>query len=149
MDWIFTSPQIIYVGFEDIQLALTSVTNGTSKVFIINTLPQSQQDCLIAGTMPAEKEESTINKIIDDYDTNHCHIYIYGANSTDNTAMTKAQQLSKLGFKKIYIYTGGLFEWLLLQDIYGDQEFKTVGGTIGGTDVIDILKYKPHIVGRL
>jgi hypothetical protein len=30
-----------------------------------------------------------------------------------------------LGFKNVYIYLGGMFEWLLLQDVYGQKEFPT------------------------
>jgi hypothetical protein len=30
-----------------------------------------------------------------------------------------------LGFSDINVYVGGLFEWLLLQDIYGTDEFPT------------------------
>ena len=37
----------------------------------------------------------------------------------------------------VYLYAGGLFEWLHLQDIYGKQEFPTT------TYILDILKYKP------
>ena len=48
----------------------------------------------------------------------------------------KDNQLYKLGFTNLYVYVGGLFEWLLLQDIYGDDEFPTT------TKIIDILKYK-------
>ena len=33
-------------------------------------------------------------------------------------------------------YTGGLFEWLLLQDIYGSDMFKTT------TEEVDHLKYR-------
>jgi len=40
-----------------------------------------------------------------------------------------------LGFLNIYVYLGGIFEWLLLQDIYGDEEFPTT------SKIIDILKY--------
>ena len=43
-----------------------------------------------------------------------------------------------LGFINVYMYSGGLFEWLLLQDIYGDEEFPTTKKDI------DILKYKPR-----
>jgi hypothetical protein len=50
---------------------------------------------------------------------------------------TKYDQLVGLGFKSVYIYPGGLFEWLLLQDIYGFDEFPTT------KRVLDILKYKP------
>ena len=40
----------------------------------------------------------------------------------------------------MYIYTGGLFEWLMLQDIYGDKEFLTT------KKELDILKFKPNKV---
>jgi enhancing lycopene biosynthesis protein 2 len=36
------------------------------------------------------------------------------------------------------VYTGGLFEWLLLQDIYGTQEFLTT------KKELDLLKFKPN-----
>jgi hypothetical protein len=35
------------------------------------------------------------------------------------------------------MYLGGMFEWMLLQDIYGRDEFPTT------SKVLDILKYKP------
>ena len=42
-------------------------------------------------------------------------------------------------------YPGGVFEWLLLQDIYGNDNFPTT------KKELDILKYKPkrQIVGLL
>ena len=43
-----------------------------------------------------------------------------------------------MGFKNVHIYTGGLFEWLLLQDIYGDKNFETTSYEINH------LKYKPN-----
>ena len=39
--------------------------------------------------------------------------------------MKKYEQLVGLGFINVYIYPGGLFEWLLLQDIYGSDDFPT------------------------
>ena len=64
-------------------------------------------------------------------------ITIYGKNCQEEEKIIKKyKQLQKLGFKNIYIYCGGLFEWLLLQDIYGKDEFPT---TIKEND---ILKYK-------
>ena len=38
--------------------------------------------------------------------------------------LKKYRQLVDLGFSNVYIYTGGLFEWLLLQDIYGSTNFQ-------------------------
>ena len=45
--------------------------------------------------------------------------------NSDDTVFKKYEQLTKLGFLNIHIYPGGLFEWLLLQDIYGNDLFKT------------------------
>lgn len=38
-------------------------------------------------------------------------------------------QLVKLGYLEtnLFIYYGGLFEWSLLQDIYGNENFETIG----------------------
>ena len=63
-------------------------------------------------------------------------IIIYGKNSDDQTIYNKYEQLNKLGFYNIYLYSGGLFEWLLLQDIYGKDEFPTT------IFELDHLKYK-------
>ena len=64
------------------------------------------------------------------------NIVIYGKNCSDVTCLSKFKQLKNLGFKNIKIYMGGLFEWLLLQDIYGNEKFKT------SSEQIDILKYR-------
>ena len=60
-------------------------------------------------------------------------------NSSDDTLIKKYYQLRKLGIKNIYVYVGGLFEWLLLQDIYGEDIFPT------SSTHIDILKYSGNI----
>ena len=57
--------------------------------------------------------------------------------SADETAITKGQQLSALGFTNIYIYIGGLFEWALLQEIYDFENFPTT------TKLSDPLRFQP------
>ena len=66
------------------------------------------------------------------------NIIVYGKHSNDDKILLKYNQLVSLGFINVYMYSGGLFEWLLLQDIYGDEEFPTTKKDI------DILKYKPR-----
>jgi hypothetical protein len=103
---------------------------------IINTLDSNEQKCLIQGTILADKEENTINELIQNKSF-YITIVIYGRNCQDEEKIIKKyKQLQKLGFKNIYIYCGGLFEWLLLQDIYGVDEFPTT------FKENDILKYK-------
>ena len=117
------------VNFEDIQ-------TSRNTAILINTLPNTMQDCLISGTTPIAGEEKLINDLINS-NTNQV-IIIYGKNSNDETIYTKYKQLKKLGFINAKLYIGGLFEWLLLQDIYGEDEFKTT------KKELDILKFKPQ-----
>jgi hypothetical protein len=46
----------------------------------------------------------------------------------------------KLGFTNVHIYTGGIFEWMLLYEIYGKELFKITRYEI------DILRYRPKSV---
>ena len=101
---------------------------------IINTLKDDNQDCLIQGTIDIVSEVNLINQLIKE-NTNH-QIIIYGKNSCDQSVLKKYKQLNKLGFKNVGIYTGGLFEWLLLQEVYGIENFPT------SSLELDILKYK-------
>ena len=102
---------------------------------IINTMEPHNQDCLIEGTISIKNEENILNNLISKGNVEE-KIVIYGENSCDNKLIKKYNQLIKLGFINVYIYTGGLFEWLLLQDIYGNDYFKTT------TVENDFLKYK-------
>jgi hypothetical protein len=97
----------------------------------------NQQNCLIKTTVPAIQEENIINQLIQ---KKHLSIYIiiYGKNNNeDDLIITKYKQLKNLGFINIFIYKGGLFEWLMLQDIFGEDEFPTT------SKENDLLKYKP------
>lgn len=119
------------LNFEDIQKAIND-----DNYIIINTMPKDLQHCLITNTISAEVEESRINQLI-----NNCKnkkIIIYGKNANDEKVIKKYNQLFSFGFKNIHIYLGGMFEWLLLQDIYGKEEFQTTNYEN------DILKYKPE-----
>jgi hypothetical protein len=118
------------IGFEDIKIAITK------KHIIINTLPIADQQCLIQSTIQANKEEQIINEFIVKTEEEPVMI-IYGRNATDQTPNHKYDQLKKLGFDQVYIYSGGLFEWLLLQNIYGETEFPTT------TTCKDLLQYRP------
>ncbi len=118
--WFSTSIQKI--GFEDIKYAICH-----KEYLLINTMDSQSQGCLIYGTISMGEEETLINKLIEDSLCGSAKIIIYGRNSADSSADRKAEQLGSLGFREVYIYSGGIFEWLLLQDIYGSSEFPTIG----------------------
>ena len=126
------SQSIFKLNFEGMQNVVRNDTN--SKFIIISTLSSDNQSCLIKNTLSPEKE---IEKISDYLKTDKTiNIVIYGENSIDNKVIEKYEQLTKLGFTNVYIYLGGLFEWLLLQDYYSTDEFPTT------SENIDLLKYK-------
>lgn len=118
------------VSFEDVQIFL----KNPSDYILLNTIDLSCQECLILNTLRANYEEERMNYYLTN--NNKIPIVIYGRNSSDKTIYQKYKQLQKLGFKNVYIYPGGLFEWLLLQDIYGTENFPTT------KKELDILKYK-------
>ena len=118
------------VNYEDLQ----ECVSNKDKFIVINTLSANQQNCLIKNTVPIQKEEAIINETLQNY--REISIVIYGKNSNDETIYKKYKQLQELGFVNIYVYPGGLFEWLLLQDIYGRDDFPTT------SQELDILKFK-------
>ena len=73
------------------------------------------------------EEEKIINHMLKN-NTNK-YIIIYGKNANDDTIYNKYEQLLKLGFMNVFIYSGGMFEWLCLQDIYGNELFSTTKRT--------------------
>ena len=117
------------IGFEDMKYV---IKNKKKNYVMINTLSITEQECLIPGTISVNDEEAFINRHLN----KNISIIIYGKNSNDDSIFKKYEQLLKLGFNSVFVYTGGIFEWLLLQDIYGKDEFPTT------SEELDILKYR-------
>ena len=118
------------MNFEDI------IQLQNSDHILINTMTIDFQDTLILYTTPCTDEVDIINNLIQ-HKKNQTKIIIYGLNYTDETIYSKYRQLLTHGLTNIYIYPGGMFEWLMLQDIYGSDVFKTT------REEKDLLKYKP------
>lgn len=122
------------VNFEDVQYGI----KNNNKFVLINTLNTNRQDILIKNTLCVNKEEELINTLIK---TNlNVNIIVYDENANAPNLMKKYDQLIGLGFVNVFIYPGGLFEWLLLQDIYGYDNFPTT------KQERDILKFKGRSV---
>jgi len=105
---------------------------------MINILNNEDQELLILNTLDCKKEEETINHYLKK--NKNIKIVIYGKNGYEEKLISKYNQLINLGFKNVFIYLGGLFEWVLLQEVYGYEQFPT---TIK-QKCVDILKYKPE-----
>jgi len=125
----------IKINYEDVQFIIKNPEGH----LLINTLSTLEQNCLIVNTININNEENIINSCIK-RGAKDIIIVIYGKNSNDEKLYNKYNQLTSLGFYNVYVYTGGLFEWLMLQDIYGEKDFPTT------KKELDILKYKPNKV---
>ena len=121
----------VKVNYEDIQEAIKD-----NNIMMINTLNTDNQGCLIERTTTIKSEVKVLNESLTK--NKEIRIIIYGMNANDDTTLTKYEQLIKLGFYNVFVYPGGMFEWILLQDIYGEELFETT------KKELDILKYKPH-----
>jgi len=122
------------INFEDMQ----TIIKNPELYLLINTLSIPEQNCLIINTTFAEEEEVIINKYMKQ--NKNIRIIIYGKNCNDEKVQSRFQQLLSLGFYNIFIYPGGMFEWLMLQDIYGKDLFPTT------KNELDFLKYKPNSI---
>jgi hypothetical protein len=120
------------INFQDLKYSF----QHKEKYIIINVLDHTEQNCLIKNTLSWENEEKTINELL--IQNKLINIIIYGKNCNDEKVITKYNQLIALGFHNVYLYYGGLFEWLLLQDIYGFENFPTIG------KCNDILNYQSN-----
>ena len=129
--WGLIKKPIKNINFEDMQVSIKNPTNN----LIINTMSINEQNCLIRNTVSYDQEENLINNLLTKGISKK--IVIYGKNDVDESVDKKYQQLLSLGFSDIYVYRGGMFEWLLLQDIYGTTEFPTT------SKILDLLKYRP------
>lgn len=122
------------VNFEDVQNILHKKKNA----LLINTLPNNKldQQCIIPTTINSMEEEEIINNYLNEQ--KKIKIVIYGKNCHDVNVYEKYNQLATLGFVNIFIYPGGMFEWMLLQETYTNEHFPTTNKEL------DILKFKPN-----
>jgi hypothetical protein len=128
------SPSFIKrVGFDDVLFA----AQNPNVYLLINTLPTTEQQCLVQHTLSIAEEESTLNRLLSTETHYTKPVIVYGRNCADATVDRKYQQLSALGFREVHVYAGGMLEWLLLQDVYGQDEFPTT------SIITDLLLFRP------
>jgi hypothetical protein len=118
------------VNYEKVQQA------RITRCLLIHTMEETEKT-LIQGSLTAEMELKSINELMskNEFDTS---IIVYGRNDHDyDGLMTKQKQLKSLGFRNVFIYLGGMFEWLLLQDVFGANLFPTTVAKV------DLLRFAP------
>ena len=122
------------VNYECPKEIISNNVNG----LLVCTLKEDKERFGIVRTVPIDKEEDCINNLINKRNYNIV-IVLYGENMYDPTVISKYNQLRNIGFVNCYIYFGGLFEWFLLQDVYGCEMFPTKNTPLNGC-----LQFKPQ-----
>ena len=121
------------VNFDDI--IIISLKNAH---ILIHVMDKENEELLIKGTLTINEEIEKVNSLLS-FRKMDVTIVIYGKNTDDiSKVIGRYRQLRDMGFSNVYVYLGGLFEWLLLQEIYGNEEIKT--------NIVckkNILDYKP------
>lgn len=152
------------IGFEDVQRIVKDILESKNctdyneqndtvpKTIMITTISaefvppypvmgwkEGNEIPLIRGTLDPEEEEDLINGLLMiDEPLEDIVVVVYGKNAVDESVMKKVKELRGLGFENVYGYVGGMFEWCLLSDIYGEKEFPFMNGV----KKVDPLFYK-------
>jgi hypothetical protein len=143
-NWLFqlvepslSKPDLL--SFEDVLLFLEK----PQRMYLLNTLPLSDQACLIQGTIEGQNEEEIVNAMLTGTEPQNTDRYliVYGRHGLDPSPERKCRKLRSLGLSRLGIYKGGLFEWLLLQEVFGETMFPS------SSRCTDLLKYRPDPQG--
>ena len=100
---------------------------------LITVISNHTDATLIKGTLGEAEELRHVNEIIRKKNLDE-RIFVYGENCSDSRVYSKARQLKKLGLKEVFVYTGGIFEWMLLGEVFGQDQFPVHGRV---TNVVD------------
>ena len=123
-------------NFDDV--IIISKESAKNAHILIHVMDKENEELLIKGTLTINEEIEKVNSLLS-LRKMDVIIVIYGKNTDDvSKVISRYRQLRDMGFTNVYVYLGGLFEWLLLQEIYGNEEIKT--------NVVckkNILDYKP------
>ena len=132
------------MGNADSKIRTANFDNIKENTYIlIHVMDETDQSVLIKGTLTIEKEITILNSLLSASKQRETNIIIYGKNTDDfHKVMRRYKQLCDLGFNA-FVYIGGLFEWLLLQEIYGMSEFP-IEFSYKQTGFLDILKFAPR-----
>lgn len=126
------------------------ITDNSAKVILLASPLVDAKMWRIDGTLTPEMEEREINRMIQNYSSSgkapEEKIVYYGLNSVDRSPDEQAAKLARHGIEAS-VYRGGMFEWLLLREIFGADNYPVVStlATSNSNVVINPLDYLPRL----
>lgn len=88
----------------------------------------------IEGTVDGDKANQVLDKCLRE-DPSKLVVF-YGLNSTDSAPLHRWNNATQLGLENAHVYCGGMFEWLILGELYGNDMFPVT------SIQDDLLKFK-------
>lgn len=124
-----------------------TITNPSTPLLLLAAPSVDTQPWRIHGTLSADEEERQINRLVERGSKNGeapKHVVYYGLNSTDTSPETQARKLANHGLEAS-VYRGGLFEWVLLREAFGDTVYRlsNIGNGNGESETINPLDFLP------
>ncbi len=126
------------------------ITDNNAKVILLATPQVDAKMWCIDGTLTPEMEEREINRIIQKYSSSgkapEEKIVYYGLNSVDRSPDEQTAKLASHGIEAS-VYRGGMFEWLLLREVFGADNYPVVStlAISNSNVVINPLDYLPRL----
>lgn len=102
-----------------------TITNPTTPLLLLATPSTDSTPWRIRNTVSPADEERQINRLIETKNDDHTRkveIVYYGLNSTDPVPEAQARKLLQYGLGAS-VFRGGLFEWGLLRESFGDSTY--------------------------
>lgn len=126
------------------------ITDNSAKVILLATPQVDAKMWRIDRTLTPEMEEREINRIIQKYSSSgkapEEKIVYYGLNSVDRSPDEQAAKLASHGIEAS-VYRGGVFEWLLLREVFGTDNYPVCStlATDNSNVIINPLDYLPRL----
>ena len=111
------------------------ISDNTTGVILLATPDVDSKGWRIAGTLSPQTEEREINRVIQAYNASGKppkeKIVYYGLNAVDKSPDEQVAKLAGHGIAAS-VYRGGVFEWLLLREVFGAESYAVTSVSAGG-----------------
>lgn len=120
-----------------------TITHPPLPLLLLAAPSVDAQPWRIAGTLSSDEEERRVQSLAGSRkgSEGHC-IVCYGLNSTDPAPEAQARKLREYGLEAL-CYRGGLLEWSLLREVFGQDAYGLDQVSGGGAEQCDPLNFLP------
>ena len=120
-----------------------TITHPPRPLLLLAAPSVDTQPWRIAGTLSSDEEERRVQSLAGSGKGNQGNcIVFYGLNATDPAPEAQVRKLREYGLEAL-CYRGGLFEWSLLREVFGQDAYGLDHVSGGGSEQCDPLNFLP------